>query len=181
MSDEDSDRRSDRAASGKDWVMGDDAAKSVSAQAADVSKVEDQYYRDYADHWKNFIKGINVKPYKNKDEATDALQTFSSANSPMKILLTEVAKNTNLSAKIDAVSWWDWIKSFVSSSSSSATAGTTPPEKEFRPLFTFVGRDSGSEKLKVDQYQTAIGNVFSLPHVAGSVPDFYSKDDERGA
>jgi len=144
-----------------DWVMGD-AAKSINAQVADVSKVEEQYYRDYADHWKNFIKGINVKTYKNKDDAANALQTFSSPNSPMRSLLVEVAKNTNLSAKIDTLSWWDWMKSFFSSGSGSSTEGNTTPEKEFRPLFTFVGVGTKDQKgnLDVDKYQTLINNVF---------------------
>ena len=65
--------------------MGEMGKKQL-AQSTDASRLEDRYYRDYADHWRNFVKGVNVKQYKNKADATSALQAFSSANSPMKIL-----------------------------------------------------------------------------------------------
>ena len=78
--------------------MGETGRQAV-AQSTDASKIQDRYYRDYADHWRNFVKSVNVRTYKNKDDAANALQAFSTANSPMKILVAEIAKNTNLSAK----------------------------------------------------------------------------------
>lgn len=140
-----------------DWVMGEEGKNTV-AQSTDAAKIEERYFRDYTDNWRNFIKNINVKPYKNKDVATNSLQAFSSANSPMKILLTEVANNTNLSAKPVTAGWWDWIKSFFRTAPATNTGGGTQVEKEFRPLFTFIGT-KGQADAPVEKYQNEIGKV----------------------
>ncbi len=141
-----------------DWVMGELGKKQI-AQTTDASKIEDRYFRDYADNWRNFVKAVHVKPYKNKTEATNALQAFSSANSPMKILVREIARNTNLSAKLEVEGWWDWIKSFFSKGKDTETGGTQP-EKEFRPLFTFIGTKEQAENAPVERYQNEIGKMF---------------------
>lgn len=149
----------DQKLSEDDWVMGEAGKKEV-AQATDASKLQDRYHRDYADHWVAFVKGVNVKPYKNKEEATQALQTFSLANSPMKILLREIAKNTNLSAKPEAQGWWDWIMSFVQKKKATETGGSEP-EKQFRPLFTFVGTPEQAETAPIERYQSEIAKAFN--------------------
>ncbi|MBC7900171.1 MAG: type VI secretion system membrane subunit TssM [Saprospiraceae bacterium] len=141
-----------------DWVMGELGKKQI-AQTTDASKIEDRYFRDYSDHWRNFVKAVHVKPYKNKTEATNALQAFSSANSPMKILAREIARNTNLSAKPEVEGWWPWIKSFFTSGQDTETGGTQP-EKEFRPLFTFIGTKAQAENAPVERYQNEIGKMF---------------------
>ncbi|HMJ09665.1 MAG TPA: ImcF-related family protein, partial [Pyrinomonadaceae bacterium] len=149
----------DQKLSEDDWVMGELGKKEV-AQTTDAARLEDRYFRDYADHWKSFVKGVDVKPYKNKDDATRALQAFSSANSPMKILVREIAKNTNLSAKPEVEGWWDWIKSFFVSGEDTETGGTQP-EKEFRPLFTFVGTKNQKDKSPIETYQGEIGKAYN--------------------
>jgi type VI secretion system protein ImpL len=143
-----------------DWVMGEIGKKQV-AQTTDSAKLEDRYYRDYADHWRAFVKGVSVKPYKTKEAATAALQTFSSANSPMKILLIEISKNTNLSAKPEVQGWWDWIKSWFVSARNDDTGGGTQPEKEFRPLFAFVGKKEDKDNAPIEKYRAEIGKVYN--------------------
>lgn len=150
----------DQKLSEDDWVMGELGKKQV-AQTTDSAKLEDRYYRDYADHWRAFVKGVSVKPYKTKETAAAALQTFSSANSPMKILLVEISKNTNLSAKPDVVGWWDWMKSWFVSADNNDTGGSTQPEKEFRPLFTFIGKKEDKENAPVEKYRAEIGKVYN--------------------
>ena len=142
-----------------DWVMGELGKKEL-AQTTDAAKLEDRYYRDYADHWLKFVKGVEVKPYKNKADATNALQTFSQANSPMEILLKEVARNTNLSAKPENPGWIEWIKSFFVSQKDSDTGGT-PPETEFRPLFTFVGTKDKPDAAPIAKYRGVLGQVYN--------------------
>lgn len=149
----------DQKLSEDDWVMGETGKKEV-AQATDASKLQDRYHRDYADHWIAFVKGVNVKPYKNKEEATAALQAFSLANSPMKILLREIARNTNLSAKPEVQGWWDWIMSFVQSKKETETGGSEP-EKQFRPLFTFVGTPEQAETAPIERYQSEIAKAYN--------------------
>jgi len=142
-----------------DWVMGELGKKEL-AQTTDAAKLEDRYYRDYADHWLKFVKAVDVKPYRNKGEATAAIQTFSQANSPMEILLKEVARNTNLSAKPENPGWIAWIKSFFVSEKDTDTGGTAP-EKEFRPLFTFVGSKDKPDAAPVSKYRGVLGQVYN--------------------
>ena len=139
-----------------DWVMGE-LGKTELARSTDASDIQDRYYRDYADHWRSFVKNTHVKQYKNKDEATAAMLSFSSANSPIKILAKEVLKNTNFSSKEDE-GWFDWIKNKIFPPKNTGT-GDTQPEKEFRPLVTFIGTPEQGEKAPVEVYRTQLGNV----------------------
>ncbi|MEP6946616.1 MAG: type VI secretion system membrane subunit TssM [Acidobacteriota bacterium] len=150
-----------------DWVMGEIGKKQV-AQTTDSAKLEDRYYRDYADTWRTFVKGVTVKPYDVKN-AAPALQTMASQVSPMKILLIEISKNTNLSAKPDVQGWWDWIKSWFVSAQNSDTGGSSQPEKEFRPLFTFVGKKDDKENAPVEKYCAILNTVFNK--LNGRSPD----------
>ena len=142
-----------------DWVMGEQGKNNI-AQATDSSKIEERYFRDYAENWRTFIKKTSVKPYKTRESAASALQIFSSASSPMKILLTEVARNTNLSAKPQNQGWGAWIKSFFESVVSTNTGGNSEPEKAFRPLFTFIGTKEQAENAPLEKYQTELGKVY---------------------
>lgn len=142
-----------------DWVMGEQGKNNV-AQSDDADKVNQRYFRDYVENWRAFVKNVNVKPYKTKDSAAAALQGFSSALSPMKILLTEVARNTNLSAKPENKGWWAWIKSWFESALSTDTGGNSEPEKAFRPLFTFIGTKE-AQNVPLEKYQTEIGKVYN--------------------
>jgi type VI secretion system protein ImpL len=151
----------DQKLSEDDWVMGETGKKEI-AQSTDAGKLEERYFRDYADHWRNFVKNVSVKPYKNKEAAENALQAFSSANSPMKILLAEINRNTNLSAKPEAAGWWGWLMSFFSNAQSTQSAsGGTQVEKEFRPLFAFVGTKAQAENAPVEKYHAEIGKVYN--------------------
>ena len=149
----------DQKLSEDDWVMGEVGRKDL-AKSTDASLLEDRYYRDYTDHWRNFVKGVEVKRYANKDDATRALQAFSTANSPMKILVREIAKNTNLSAKPEVEGWWEWIKSFIFKGESTETGGSQP-EKAFRPLFAFVGTKEQAEGAPIEKYQNEIGKMYN--------------------
>lgn len=151
-------QEADKKLSEDDWVMGE-LGKSELAKATDAADIQARYYRDYADHWRKFVNNTHVKAYKNKDEATQALLAFSTANSPMKILVREVAKHTNLSAKPETEGWIDWILSYVMPAEKSETGGSDP-EKEFRPLFTFVGTKEQTEGAPIDKYATSIGDVY---------------------
>lgn len=149
----------DKKLSEDDWVMGELGAKGA-AQSSDAAKLDDRYHRDYADHWRTFVKGVKVREYKNRTDAIEAFRVFSSANSPMKILVKEIAKNTNLSAQVDTGGWIDWIMKFVSKSKPVET-GSTQPEKEFRPLFTFVGSADDPKNAPIEKYQAEMGRAYN--------------------
>lgn len=138
-----------------DWVMGEESEDSDS-QKVELEKLETRYFRDYTDHWLNLVKSAKIEEFKNSDDMNSALDDLSSANSPMKKLLEEIARNTNLSDEAVAVGWIEWIKSFWSKQASTAEADLTDVEKNFRPLFSFVGsgqeKPSGDDTLPIDKY-----------------------------
>jgi type VI secretion system protein ImpL len=143
-----------------DWVMGEAGKKEI-AQSSDAGKLEERYYRDYADHWRNFVKSVSVKPYKNKEQATEALSAFSSSKSPLRTLLEEVSRNTNLSAQPEAAGWWGWLMSFFQKAQTPANSGGTQVEKEFRPLFKFVGTKAQADNAPIEKYQAEIGKIYT--------------------
>lgn len=164
-----------------DWVMGEKNKADVSKTSV-AGDIQDRYYRDYADHWRNLVRNTHVKPYKNKEEATQALFAFSQANSPMKILVREVAKNTNLSAKPEAEGWIEWIKSFIFKEAETEQGGT-PPEKEFRPLFNFIGTKEQADNAPVEKYRNEIGSVYKAfngisPDRLKEIAAAMAKDDD---
>ncbi len=139
-----------------DWVMGEQGRSAV-ASATDANDIQERYYRDYADHWRSFVKNTKVKAYKNKDEAASALLSFSSANSPIKVLAGEIKRHTALSAD-DEQGWFDWIKAKIFKQK-AAKVPDTQPEKDFKALVTFIGTPEQGEKAPVEVYRTQIGNV----------------------
>lgn len=139
-----------------DWVMGEQGRSAV-ASATDTADIQERYYRDYADHWRDFVKNTKIKAYKDKDEAANALLSFSSANSPIKVLAGEIKRNTHLSGD-DEQGWIDWIKKKIFSQQ-AAKQPETAPEKEFRALVAFIGTAEQEEKAPVELYRTQLGNV----------------------
>lgn len=175
-------KEADTKLSADDWVMGEQG-KSAIALSTDASKLQERYERDYTDHWRNFVKGVNVKSY-TKENAKDALQTFSSANSPMKILVQQIARNTNFSAKPAAAGWWGWFMSFFQRKQSVKTGGNTQMEKEFLPLFTFVG-SADKPNAPIEAYQSEIGRVanrfsgLSITEINQLSQDLARDDDKK--
>lgn len=158
---------SDKELSADDWVMGEQGKNTV-AQTTDASTLEQQYYRDYIENWKSYVKGIQVKPY-TKENAAKSIQAFSSANSPMEILLNDVARNVNLSAKPKTTGWWDWIKSFFVKADTSASGQKTPVEGEFHAIITFMGEEGKTDAAPVGKYRNELGKMFS--RLNGKSPD----------
>lgn len=145
--------------SADDWVMGE-TSKGAS-DGSEASRIQERFYRDYTDEWRKFVKGINVKNYANSTEADRALEEFTSANSPMRVLMKEIARQTNLSAKPKATSWWDlngWWEWITTPQKKAETGGNSPIERDFRPLFTFVDGDS------FGKYDNALQKVHNQLH-----------------
>jgi len=141
-----------------DWVMGDETGKNVTQTTSEIGRLQDRYYRDYADSWKKFVAGVTVKPYKGKEDTLAALTSFSSASSPMKILVIEINKNTFLSAKPETQTWWEWIKSFLPKTAGAQVDANTQPENEFRPLQTFIGAKDAKDAL-IDKYRAELNGL----------------------
>ncbi len=140
-----------------DWVMGEQGRRDLST-TADSTRIQERYHRDYADHWRNFVRGIDIRSYQNKDDAAGALQEFSLTNSPIKIVAQDIARNTNLSAPPENPGIIAWVMSFISRRTSTET-GNSEPERQFRPLFTFVGTADQQGNAAMDSYLSQLSNL----------------------
>ena len=152
--------------SADDWVMGDQSTKQAT-EGTEAAKIQDRYYRDYTDEWRKFVKGVSVKNYANQSEADNALEKFASANSPMTALMREIMRQTNLSGKPKTAGLWDWLASFFQSKKKIETGGNSPVERDFRPLFAFVGTDDKPETSQINKYGLQIQAVYSNFHALG--------------
>ena len=169
-----------------DWVMGE-TSKDANSQTADVKKVEELYLAEYATRWIELVKDTKVKPYNKEkvDFAKDSLNSLSSPNSPLKVLSKEIARNTNFSGKSAPQGWWNWIMSFLENSDSLNTGGNTEVERQFLPLFTFVGTDEGDKtKPPIEAYESQLAKVankfggFSTTKI-NQVSQELAKDDDK--
>jgi type VI secretion system protein ImpL len=88
-----------REASSESWVMGRGAAVSLddAQQRALASKVVGLYVADYAKAWDDLLQDVNVVPLRSLPQAAQDLYILASPQSPMKELLTAVARQLTLS------------------------------------------------------------------------------------
>lgn len=171
--------------SADDWVMGESNGKEqIKTGNEDARRIEERYFRDYADQWRNFVKATKVKGY-TKENAKDALASFSSKSSPMLILSQEIARNTNFSGKQKPSGWWEWMTSIFSKKPESTdTGGNSPVEQEFRQLFTFVG-EGDAKGAPVEKYQVEVERVsnkfgkFSANEINQLSQDLAREDDKK--
>lgn len=138
----------------EDWVMGSGSGNTTS-QADDVGKLRDLYFRDYTDQWRNMVKSIRVAPYTDKDKAVESLTAFSDTKSPMEIFMAELARQTNFAAKPKTQTWGEWLKNWWSGGTQTETSETVV-EKEFKPIFPFVGTEENKDAAPISQYRSDI-------------------------
>lgn len=142
-----------------DWVMGARAG-APGGGGADAGKLREMYFRDYADQWRNFLRGLGVREYATKADAVEVLAQISSSDSPLERVLSAVARQTNFSAPPEGSGVWHWIKNLFARRPTADTGATSEPEKEFRPLFAFVAAPEGKkEGAPVAQYRAALAAV----------------------
>lgn len=142
-----------------DWVMGT-AGGGTATQNTDLSKLQAMYLRDYTDQWRKFLRGLTVHSFKTKDDAIEGLKALSATDSPMEKVMSEVARNTNLSAKPEGRGIWGWIKSWFSTDTNNGLGGNTEVEKEFRPLFQFVSSgEIKKDSSPMSQYRAELRRV----------------------
>jgi type VI secretion system protein ImpL len=144
-----------------DWVMG---RKDENAQASpdDLAKLQDKYFNDYTDHWRKLIRDVKISAYNNQEDVSKSLGAFSDTDSPMKLLLSEIAANTDFSTKAEAKGWTDlsWIDDWWSGK--GATDGEETKnivEREFRPLFAFIGDEKDDKGSGVSKYGAMVKDL----------------------
>src|SRR5258705_10183321 len=78
----------------------------------------------------------------------------------MERVMSEVARNTNLSKKPESTGIWGWIKSWFSTNTDNDLGGSTEVEKEFRPLFQFVtSGENKKESSPMSQFRAELRRV----------------------
>jgi type VI secretion system protein ImpL len=146
-----------------DWVMGEKSA----AQGVNVEQLRERYSTEYAMHWQRFLNGINVRQFKDKSAAIDALGTLALENSPLKTVVAYVARETKLSNPPQDSGALAWLKGLLSSK-----VGINDPkiESSFAPLHKFVEGDQPpvsrylSKLAEVrEQLRAAPGNTWDVP------------------
>ncbi|MEP6924895.1 MAG: type VI secretion system membrane subunit TssM [Pyrinomonadaceae bacterium] len=151
-----------------DWVMGEQAM-SVLGTNDDIRKLQSRYFQEYTDAWRKFVRSVNVSKVTSKEDAVNSLKSFSATQSPMEILLKEVARNTNFSAKPKSKDWWGWILSYFQTATKTQTDGNSEVEKEFKPLFVFMGDEDKPDAAPVSQYRADLRRL--VEPIEGASPD----------
>ncbi len=159
-----------------DWVMGADQVLTKGT-TADVGKLQTIYFRDYVSHWQQFVKGIKVRQFNTKDDATEALKLFSRSDSPLVLVMNEVERNTNTSASNTNVGIWQSIKQLFSRSQ-TPTAKGTEVEKEYRSLIQFVSTDKEKDTSAISQYRSLLSSVAEV--LENSAPEQLSQPTTEG-
>ncbi|MBC7797973.1 MAG: type VI secretion system membrane subunit TssM [Pyrinomonadaceae bacterium] len=139
----------------EDWVMGEQANDPNNAAITndEIAKLQERYFNDYTDNWRRFVRGIRVTKTTNKTEVTNSLKSFSATESPMEIVLREIAVNTNFSAKPKTNDWYSWFASFFQKTDTSKAATSNEVEREFKPLFVFMGDETKPDSAPIALYR----------------------------
>lgn len=154
-----------------DWVMGS-IKTTANASAADTEKLWSLYFRDYTDHWRRFLRDMRVNEFRAKDDAVNALNALTATDSPLELVMENVARQTNLSAASQTTGFFDWIKSWFRTRSYN-TGGNSEVEREFRPLIEFASSGKNKDAVAISQYRVALQQV--LDPLENSSPDQLSQ------
>jgi type VI secretion system protein ImpL len=127
----------------EDWVMGRTDSEAQ-AKNEEITKLQDRYFNLYIDNWRELIRKTKVIEFKKLEDMNKALQAFSDTESPMKILLMGIGRNTKFSSKPPEKGWFDlsWISDLWGSSGPTDAQETNiPVERQFSALFKLLGTD----------------------------------------
>ncbi len=138
-----------------DWVMEQQGGSTGTVQ---IDLIEKRYYTDYALVWAELVRSTNVRPYKSRAEAVDALRALSQPDSALTVIVKEVVKNTDFSIEPEPSGIWPWLKSWFVSKKEKKE-GVTEPEKAFRSVFRFVGKKEDGENAPIEKYRKELGTL----------------------
>jgi type VI secretion system protein ImpL len=85
----------DRYVSGEKWVLGDQGAGNIDL-AQLQQDVKSQYYSDFVNEWRTYIKSASVVRYAGLKDASDKLRTLAGNQSPLLELFALASRNTDV-------------------------------------------------------------------------------------
>jgi type VI secretion system protein ImpL len=166
------------------WVMGDMADNSASKNpAADVSRLREKYFREYAEQWRNFLKGVRLRDFNRKEDAVLVLNALSGSESPLDRVLITVEHHTNLSAP-PVGGFLRRMLLTIKTSRERDTDGNSEVEQQFRPLFQFVAAPERQGTSSLTQYRailnSLIGPLSRTDQLAQTQSRLMTSTDELG-
>ena len=138
-----------------DWVMG----STTKGQTADISKLREKYFTEYAAQWRAFLKETRVTKFNTKDDVREALKVMSGLNSPVAQVIGRAASETDLGRSTSTGGFFAWIKGLFGGGKSASGAGGTTVEREFGPLQQFASGDGDKAGSAVTQYRNELQSL----------------------
>lgn len=134
----------------EDWVMGRKET-GVQAKEKEMSNLQQRYFNLYVDKWRELTRDAKIAEFKTIENMSEILKSLSDTESPMKVLLTGIARNTKFSSKPEPKGWFDlsWISDWWNSADAGAEETAVPVEREFRSLFKLIGMDEKADEKEL--------------------------------
>ncbi len=96
------------------WVIGDQQAELDSGKRQEiVEKVRERYLHDYAQRYTELLKDVDLAPFNTPQEAAHILSILVSDQSPLRLLIEAVKRETSLSVSAAAPGLVDKAESRV--------------------------------------------------------------------
>lgn len=83
---------------GEAWVLGEEVKMSVNLSELE-QRLRARYYKDFADQWKAYLRGVSVLRYATLKDASEKLKLHSGNQSPLLAAVYLASKHTDVSEK----------------------------------------------------------------------------------
>jgi len=119
----------------QNWVLGKEGS---SADPREIERLHDGfkalYLGEYQQYWSGLLAGLKLRPAQNINQTVDQLDMLSRPDSPLRLLLMAVEKNTSLS-KVSAAA--------ANLLTQAAAKANLAPDEETRKLFDSTKQVAG--------------------------------------
>jgi len=79
------------------WIFATEASGAEQTTQTELTNsIRRLYFEDYTDNWVEFLEDVRIRPFSSMSQAAEILQILTSDDSPLRILLVNVASATRL-------------------------------------------------------------------------------------
>ena len=156
------------------WVFATEAIGAEQfTQTELTNSIRRQYFKDYTDHWVEFLEDIRIRPFSSMTQAAEILQILTGDDSPLRQLLINVSNATRLAPEEKVVDEGDDEESLRDRISSIFTSETQSGLMLLDPIL--VDRSFGSlHKLA----ESKDGAPSPLDNLLGDLQELYLYIDQ---
>jgi len=140
------------------WIFATEASGAEQLPQNELTNaIRHRYFEDYTNTWVEFLEDIRIRPFATMLQAAEILQVLTSDDSPLRMLLVNVANSTRLVPEEvisddgeNSVSLRDRIKSIFQNSTDSGSMLLDPAlvDRSFANLHTLTeARETGASPL----------------------------------